>query len=448
MVFPYTGGRYPIEQLRGDVERLLSGFLSNVTESGWPLAGRGRPAVNVWEDRDAVYAELEVPGVKSDVALLESFAAEMFAKRGTYGWNHTWAGDAYHVALYAHLQPQVVFDESIIEHGLEGFRVLLMPDCDVLTEAVAGRVKEFQAAGGVVVGDERLAPAVTPDVRLQAYTRTKRAREDKAALLSLAAELRTQLQPRYRRYVVTSNPEVIPYRRRAGTTDYVFLVNDRREYGQYVGHHGLVMENGLPSEAVLSIDRVDGFVYDLVNSRPVAARREKGHLAVDVHLGPCDGRVYMVTARGIDGVRIRATFAGRIGNPPFVGRIGNPSHRDEVALGGKVDCVVEVVDAEGRPVDAVVPLEVTIRDAEGRAAEFSGYYGAAGGTAKITLDVARNDPFGVWQIEARELASGKTAVHSFRVLGPEPWPPSPKGDRKSTRLNSSHIPLSRMPSSA
>ena len=31
---------------------------------------------------------------------------------------------------------------------------------------------------------------------------------------------------------------------------------------------------------------------------------------------------------------------------------------------------------------------------------------------------------------------------------PEPEPPPPMTDRKSTRLNSSHIPLSRMPSSA
>ena len=35
---------------------------------------------------------LEVPGAKSDVAMLECFASEMFARRGTYGWNGGWAG--------------------------------------------------------------------------------------------------------------------------------------------------------------------------------------------------------------------------------------------------------------------------------------------------------------------------------------------------------------------
>ena len=64
---------------------------------------------------------------------------------------------------------------------------------------------------------------------------------------------------------------MIPYLRRYHQTDYVFLVNDRREYGQYVGQHGLVMENGLPSQAVVAINRPGGFVYDLVGGRQVAA---------------------------------------------------------------------------------------------------------------------------------------------------------------------------------
>jgi hypothetical protein len=43
-------------------------------------------------------------------------------------------------------------------------------------------------------------------------------------------------------------------------------VNDRREYGDYVGHHKLVMEDGLPTDAVLTL-RPPGHVYDLVAGR-------------------------------------------------------------------------------------------------------------------------------------------------------------------------------------
>jgi len=66
MVFRQIGGRHPVAQMRQEMDRLLSGFLGNVAESGWPLVGRSRPAVNVWEDAGAIYVELELPGVKKD----------------------------------------------------------------------------------------------------------------------------------------------------------------------------------------------------------------------------------------------------------------------------------------------------------------------------------------------------------------------------------------------
>ncbi|MBN2291672.1 MAG: LamG domain-containing protein, partial [Pirellulales bacterium] len=50
---------------------------------------------------------LNVPGVKSDVALLESLASQVFAGRGAYGWCGKWSGDAHLVAQYAHLQPDI-----------------------------------------------------------------------------------------------------------------------------------------------------------------------------------------------------------------------------------------------------------------------------------------------------------------------------------------------------
>ncbi|MHC4399052.1 MAG: LamG-like jellyroll fold domain-containing protein [Planctomycetota bacterium] len=351
---------------------------------------------------------LQVPGVRSDVAFLESFASEMFARRGTYGWGTSWAADAYHAVLYAHLQPEIVFDETVLERGLDGYQVLVMADCDVLTQSVAERARAFQARGGLIVGDERLAPALEPDVRLPVYQRAGRADQDKAALESLAAKLRQKLDARYARYVDSSDPNVIPYRRRYKQADYVFVVNDRREFGRYVGHHGKVMENGLPSKAVVSIGRQDGFVYDLVDRRQVPVRKDDGRLLVDVLLGPCDGRVYLISPRPIQQVALEVPDAADLGQP--------------------VTCRIEVVDGEGRPLEAVVPVELDVRDPEGKRAERSGYYGASDGKLEVTLDVAPNDPPGIWQVEARELASGRTSVGYFRVRGPEPWPPIAKPD--------------------
>ena len=94
---------------------------------------------------------------------------------------------------------------------------------------------------------------------------------------------------------------------------------------------------------------------------------------------------------------------------------------------GRVRCRIDIVDALGDPLNAVVPLAVNVWDAEGRAAEFSGHYAAVAGSLEIHLDIAPNDPAGVWQVEAHELASGRTGLHALRV-GKEPETETRGGD--------------------
>jgi len=338
---------------------------------------------------------LNVPGVRSDVAFLESFAAQMFAGRGTYGWGGGWLADANLIMQYAHLQPTIVYDETITQKGLEGFRVLVLADCDVLTQSVVDKIKAFQSSGGIIVGDARLTPAIKPDIRMEVYNRTKKAADDKKALLARAAKLRSELDARYKRPVDTSDADVIPHRRRYHETDYIFLVNDGREAGAYVGHHGLVMERGLPTEANVTIRRKGGTVYDLVRHREVASAAKDDQLTVNVHLGPCDGRMLMVCPQRIDSVRIAAP--------------------EQAVRGKQVKCTIDILDAKGQPVDAVIPVRVAIEDSEARPAEFSGHYAAIGGKLDLTLDIATNDPKGAWQLAVEELASGRRSAHYFRV---------------------------------
>lgn len=64
MVVQSHGSREAVGEFRNEMDRLLSGFFGNFSE-GWP-PGRGRPAVNVWENDDTLFVELEVPGLSSD----------------------------------------------------------------------------------------------------------------------------------------------------------------------------------------------------------------------------------------------------------------------------------------------------------------------------------------------------------------------------------------------
>ncbi|MBM4079006.1 MAG: LamG domain-containing protein, partial [Planctomycetes bacterium] len=127
-------------------------------------------------------ALMQVPDRKSDVAFLESFASQMFAKRGTWGWNGGWAGDVYLILMHAQLQPEILYDETVLKRGLDDFKALVMADCDVLIESVAKKVQAFQARGGLVIGDERLCPAIKPDILVQSFERPKKADEARALL--------------------------------------------------------------------------------------------------------------------------------------------------------------------------------------------------------------------------------------------------------------------------
>jgi hypothetical protein len=337
-------------------------------------------------------ALLQVPDRQSDVGYLESFSSQIFAGKGSWGWG---GADTYLILLYAELQPQVLYDETISARGLDGFKVLVLADCDVLTRTVATKIQEFQRRGGLVVADEFLTPAIVPDIRLRSYRRTGKADLDKAAILEQAAALRQDLDPFYRRYADASTPEVITRVRSYGSTDYLFAANDRREYGDYVGQYGLVMEKGLPTTATLTLNRTSGSVYDLTAGKALTATASAGTLRIEREFGPGGGTVLMVTARPIAGVRLTLP--------------------EQAQLGGAVTCEVAIVDADGKPLEAVVPVRLDVLDAEGKTAEFSGFYGAKDGRFTVTLDLAANDPTGKWQIRATELASGQTAERGLKV---------------------------------
>ena len=273
-----------------------------------------------------------------------------------------------------------------------------MADCDVLTESVVKAIQQFQADGGLVIGDAEVCPAIKPDFVLPRFNRTKKADVDRARLLAAAKELRAWLDERYSRKLDSTNPNVVTRRRSFGNTDYVFAVNDNREFGSYVGGYGLVMEDGIPSATNIHLNRAGGHVYDLVARHEVKASIKGGRLSIPLQLGPCDGRVLMVTDRPIRAVNVDAPKTAR---------------RSE-----RVTINIAVTDGE-KQLDAAMPVEVRISDPEGMEAEFSGYYAAVKGALTINYDFAPNDRAGIWEIRATELATGKSAAAYIRVLKPE-----------------------------
>ncbi|WP_417388579.1 LamG domain-containing protein [Gimesia sp.] len=335
---------------------------------------------------------MQVPDRQTDVAYLESFTSQMFARRGSYGYSYD---EAYLTLLHAQIQPEVIYEQTLLKKGLDQYKVLILSDCDVLTESVVAKILDFQQQGGIVIGDPNLTPAIKPTIVIPKFIRTKRTDEDQRIILANAAKLRKDLGEHYRPYAECTALEIVTRTRSTGDSDYLFVVNDRREFGTYVGQHGLVMENGLPSKGTLKVRRKVGFVYDLLARREVTTERENGVLTWPVELGPCAGNIFLLTPEPIADVNITGD--------------------EEVTLSDSMQLAIAVVGPSGKPIPAVLPLNVLITDPTGRKAEFSGYYGAAEGQLKLTLQIAQNDYPGIWQVKVQELASGVTKSHYFRV---------------------------------
>ncbi|HWL53189.1 MAG TPA: LamG domain-containing protein [Chthoniobacteraceae bacterium] len=369
------GGRTGYIRTNSETIKRLSSLISEVVE---PLA----PTL------------LQVPDAATEVAFLESFASQTFAGRGTFGWGRGWGADAYLVARYAGLQPKIVYDETVIKEGLDGYSVLLAPHCDVVTAKVAAEILKFQQRGGVVVGDEFLAPGIQPDILLASLRRSGDAQSDKAELMLKAGQLRDELDPFYRRPVSSDNPEVV-LRRRGTTAEMLFAVNDHRVFGDYVGQYRLVMEKGKPSKAVITWDRAKGVVYDLMKRRIVPTIREEGVLKFSVELDAGEGTLFLALDRPAGKLQIKAP--------------------EKVNQGDRAEIAIRLKDDQGQPIRTIVPMQVVIRDAAGREAEQSGYYGADNGELDLALDIASNDAVGKWQVEITEGLSGKQTIREFQV---------------------------------
>jgi concanavalin A-like lectin/glucanase superfamily protein len=336
---------------------------------------------------------MAIPDGRSEVAFVESFTSQMFAHRGSYGSNTDWAADVWLALQHAHVQTDILYEETLLKNGLSGRKVLVMPYCDVLTKSMVARIQDWQKKGGKIVADEFLCPALKADFMLPSFKRVKKGDADKAKVLEMAKKVEGFALPQE---AMCDNPEIIVRTRKFGDATYVFVVNDKREFGNYVGQHGLVMENGVPSSGVVSLKAEAANVYELTGTQFIVPKRgEGGVVSWPVDLGPCDGRIFMVMPKPLLGLKLEVP--------------------EKAVMGNTAKVVVSITTTQEAPTKAVIPLRIDIRDANGKAAEGSGFYAAENGIVELKLDLAPNEDPGTWEVRVRELASGMEARKWMRV---------------------------------
>ena len=229
----------------------------------------------------------------------------------------------------------------------------------MLTKKTFDALVAFQNKGGLIVGDVNLVPGILPDIPVVGFKRTwKDGAADNRALHEGAARLKADLAPFYRPPADSDNEHIVTFVRTYRKADYVFAINDKREFGDYVGQWKMVMERGVPNEGRVTVRRTAGAVYDLVRHESVPfSVLPNGETEIPVRYDTNDGKVLLLVDKPLGGLKFRAK--------PVDGgaRVGVISRDRDVMI------PIKVVSATGKPFYGVVADGKWIRTIKGLSAD-------------------------------------------------------------------------------
>jgi HSP20 family protein len=81
MFIRWSDGLQPAMRLRDEIDRLFNEVVESTAGTAFaPLARRGFPQINLWEDGENLYAEAEVPGLKMENLEVSVLADELTIK--------------------------------------------------------------------------------------------------------------------------------------------------------------------------------------------------------------------------------------------------------------------------------------------------------------------------------------------------------------------------------
>jgi hypothetical protein len=393
-----------IPELRGEITRL---HLDTV----WPL-GALLPA---WQNRPR------------ELAVVKSFAGQLFN-------NVRWpGGDPLSATL--DLQPHpfdVLYDQDFEENPrlLAGYRVVVIPECPVLTAPAAAQVREFLARGGRVIVDDHFRPDLDGVTRvrwekgktdadelrqaeqelLKLYGRAdnplfiegmeaaaKRFTADAGPTATALAAIGAALQP----VATTRARHVALNELTAAGANYLVAVNDLRKPGRYYGHLGRVLDEGVAQAVEVETDVAFGaVVYELLTCRrlPLAANAGRNRFALDLPAAGGKALVFLPEAIGALSVE--------------PGGSGNVRPGDSIALRAHLR------GASGKPVPGLIPLAVTVCRPDGSRHDASHFSVLRAGEWSWELTLARNAPVGRYTATVKELASGQAGTLAWDVTVP------------------------------
>jgi len=330
---------------------------------------------------------------KGKVAILLSTAMSVLTGRDAMDFKAAEAGRMFSKLQAAHIPVDVVYEVNLEEDGLDGYAAIALPGCRVLPRHVYDIIVQFTNSGGYVIADQHMVPkfdhVISLPMKQGAWSPGRLTQEE---ILTESQTLRNKLDAHIKRWVDCDSPSIALSTLVDGPNRLLFTTNTLKQAGDYVGHYGKALDDGVPQTATVKIRESNVVIYDALNKRTIVPTHENGWLKWNILLGPGQGRIYAVLPKAIADLHVQIP--------------------DIVEKGKSVDVQIRV-DGMSK---GLTPLRITIRDSQGIEHDYSDYAVAKDGQVAMQLPIAVNEPAGHWSITAQELYGGKQATAYFEVV--------------------------------
>lgn len=341
---------------------------------------------------------MRLPERPAQVAVYQGFASALFAGRAAWGWTN-WTFHLGNILLKGNIPFDVIYDEHILRGDLSGYKAVLLPHADLLTARVLAKLRAFRENGGILLGDEFTCPALLTDGEMEVFTNpaNRSIVQKMEDMRRIGKEIRQKLAalgciP----YAGSDNADIFTFVRSSREVDYLFAVNDKRTFGDYVGMYGLCMDKALPNSGKVFLRRKAGAVYELVSRKKVPFSIRNKQTYIQAQFKGNGGQVFLLLPEEISSVKIA-------------------TEKKQAVPGEKVTLEGSVYYKSGKVIKGMLPVTIEVRDPAGKLTGDSTRSTIENGMFRKEVILPLNGAKGLWRVTFREDVSGRKASCVFSV---------------------------------
>lgn len=314
------------------------------------------------------------------IAVLNSFASWIYSdiRWPSYGY----LGEAI---ISTGIPFDVLWDEDFIENPeiLDRYDILFLPKTYAITSYTYEGIKKFIQKGGIVIADE--------DCKIKGIEKVKVFREDEIDKIKNFIKENVKLP-----FKVYGDDVLVNFLT-LGEGNYLFIVNDKRDFGKYLGKWGKIKEKGIENRIILNIEKNLGdFLYDLNENKLLAGKEKDNIIEYEIVLKGGEGKILYISKEKLEKFEINLV-------------------KSEINKGDKQKILISL-KGEKNLMKGGIPLKIEIIKPDGRLFDMSGFYLCEDGIFDFSFYLPLNTIEGKWKVKIKEFLTGgeKNVVFSVK----------------------------------